>query len=126
LFCSTGFELRALHLLGRHYTTWATPPALLTLGHFLDRISLFCLRLLGLDPPTCGFPHSWNHRQGPPRCLLKWSLPNFLPWLASYHCPSSPCLWSNWVYSISHHVGPLFLHSSALVGCVFLGTYPFF
>jgi hypothetical protein len=34
-----GFELRASHLLGRWSTTWATPPALLCVGFFQDRIS---------------------------------------------------------------------------------------
>jgi hypothetical protein len=34
-----GFELRGLHLLGRHFTSWATPPALLfCVEFFQDRV----------------------------------------------------------------------------------------
>jgi hypothetical protein len=33
-----GFELRAPHLLGRHFPTWTTPPALFCVGYFPDRV----------------------------------------------------------------------------------------
>jgi hypothetical protein len=37
------FELSALHLLGKHSTTGATPSALLVLGYFSDRVLHFLL-----------------------------------------------------------------------------------
>jgi hypothetical protein len=41
-----GFELRASHLLSRHSTTWATPPALLCIECFQDRLlQSICPRL---------------------------------------------------------------------------------
>jgi hypothetical protein len=41
------------YLLGRYYTTWATPPALFYVGFFWDRVShTICLRLVATqDPP---------------------------------------------------------------------------
>jgi hypothetical protein len=44
------FELRALHLSGRHSTA---PPALFAFSCFSDKVSCFCLRpALDCDPPT--------------------------------------------------------------------------
>jgi hypothetical protein len=34
-----GFELRASHLLGRHFTIWVTLPALFLIVYFQDRVS---------------------------------------------------------------------------------------
>jgi hypothetical protein len=42
ILVALGFELRALHLLGRASTAQATPPALFFSGYFGDRISHFC------------------------------------------------------------------------------------
>jgi hypothetical protein len=39
IFGVLGFELRALHLLGRQSSTWPTPPALFCVGYFWDRVS---------------------------------------------------------------------------------------
>jgi hypothetical protein len=46
-----GVEIRALHLLGRHSTTWATPPAPFVSGFQIG--SCFCLGpASNLNPPT--------------------------------------------------------------------------
>jgi hypothetical protein len=44
------FELRALHVLGRWSTTWASP---------------FALAILCLHPPICASLHSWDYRYMP-------------------------------------------------------------
>jgi hypothetical protein len=56
-----GFELRVLHLLGRCYATWATPPALFSLvifeieSHFLSTLAILLIsaswisRIIGMS-----------------------------------------------------------------------------
>jgi hypothetical protein len=41
-FCSSGFELRALWLLGKCSTTWAAPQSFFILVYFSGRVSCFC------------------------------------------------------------------------------------
>jgi hypothetical protein len=50
-----GFELRALNLIGRHFTTSAMPPALFTLVIFLIRSHFYAQTSLDLDPPIYAF-----------------------------------------------------------------------
>jgi hypothetical protein len=72
-----GFELKALHLLGRHYTFWAMPPALFALVIFL------------IERPRSSylhFPCSWDDRYTPPHPAFHW-----LIWdLSHFFFPSWP------------------------------------
>jgi hypothetical protein len=47
-----GFELRALHLLGKHPTTLVMP---CFCGYFLERVILFAQAVLDYNPTTVGF-----------------------------------------------------------------------
>jgi hypothetical protein len=77
-----------LCLLGRLSTTWATPPALFSVGCFWDRVWLYAQAALSHYPPIYTSPHSWDDRHLPvqmeshecfcpgwPRTTI---LPNFL------------------------------------------------
>jgi hypothetical protein len=68
-----GLSSGALHLLGSHSTTWATPPALLSSFSFL-RYSLTFLvwaSLPGSQSFYFCFLNSWNYRS-------EWSCPGYL------------------------------------------------
>jgi hypothetical protein len=77
---STGFELSALHLLGRHSITWVTPPALFALvtfqvgSHILLRVSL------RFQSSYLGLLYIWDERHVHHAWLvLRWGgLTNFL------------------------------------------------
>jgi hypothetical protein len=54
-------ELRVLHLLGRHSTTWAILLALFALViYFWDKALLYAQGSLNSDPLTCTFLNSWD------------------------------------------------------------------
>jgi hypothetical protein len=75
----TGFEVRALHLLGSCSTTWVIPPDLYAFGYFSDRFLCFLTWLTSdCDPPTYA-SYTWVYK-----CVC-WGggLANFLPGLAS-------------------------------------------
>jgi hypothetical protein len=84
-----GFELRALHLLGKCSTTRATSPALFSFSYFSDKVLHF----------FCPGPHlclllSWDSKCVSPRpiCWLRKSFTNFLPGLALNHDLPNLCL----------------------------------
>jgi hypothetical protein len=92
-FTILGFELRALHLLGRCSIT----PNPFCFIYFSSRVSCFCPGLVSdHDPPTYGLPCL-----GLRTCittlfyLLKWCLANFFPKLASNCDPLDLCLLSS-------------------------------
>jgi hypothetical protein len=77
-----GFELRTLHLLGKHYTTWAVLPALFFLLRlFFDTVLCLLYQLVSNhNPPSYASCSSWVHRCIPPYSayLLRWDHNNIL------------------------------------------------
>jgi hypothetical protein len=81
------------------FPTWATSLALLALGYFSDRFSIFPPPPTSLSPSSSylGLPRSreYRHVTPHPACLLRRGLINFLPRLAlnqdapDFHLPSS-------------------------------------
>jgi hypothetical protein len=76
------FELRASHLLGRHSTTWATLPALFSIGYFWDRIlqtvclgwlwtTIFLISASWVDRITC-VSHLHPGREGLLNATWSW------------------------------------------------------
>jgi hypothetical protein len=56
-FFHAGIDLRASSFLGRHSTTWATPPALFCVGYFWDRVLILLPGLaLNYGPPDLCLP----------------------------------------------------------------------
>jgi hypothetical protein len=63
LLAVLGFELKALHLLGRHLPL--KPHPLSCFSYFSGGVSHFCLDRSGPQFDLC-FPHSWDKRHMPP------------------------------------------------------------
>jgi hypothetical protein len=88
-FAVLEFELRAQHLLGRHSTTWSTPPALFApfmseIGsHFMPGLAWTTV-LLFMLPGLLGW-QAWPAT--PSFYLLRWGLVNFSPGLIVNYDP---------------------------------------
>jgi hypothetical protein len=67
-----GFELRVSHLLGRHGTTWAMPPALFCFSYFLGRVLHFVQDWPQMWSSYLCLLHSWDY---------KYELPHSTCWL---------------------------------------------
>jgi hypothetical protein len=96
-----GFEFRALYLLFRCSTTWATSPALLNFSYFSDRVWSFLPRdHLGSWSFYLCFLCNWDYRHVPlcPAHLLRWVFLNFALAVHKLQFSQSPAP-SNWDYS---------------------------
>jgi hypothetical protein len=95
LFSILGSELRASHLLGRHYyLSHTTSP--FCFCYFSSRVLLLCPDQPGLWSSYFCFPHSWDDRNTtmPSFYWLRWGFMNVLPGVAmnpdpTYHCLSN-------------------------------------
>jgi hypothetical protein len=118
-----GFELRALHLLGKHSTTWATPEVNLgPSSSYLCLSSSWEYRCASLYP-TCSL---WDWGLNSRLCNCKagavllepclqsfllwlfwrWGLRNYLSKLASNLNPVDLSLSSSWNYTCKSHTQP--------------------
>jgi hypothetical protein len=86
-----GFELKASHLLGRHFSTWAMSPTLFALGYFPDSLPLFPQADLELwsscrwgykyvPPFPAFFVKMESHKLFPQTGLKLWSFWFLPPW----------------------------------------------
>jgi hypothetical protein len=68
-FTVLGFKRRASHLVGRHYTTWATPPASFAFVIFLARILHFSQGNLRLQSSFVCLPCRLDDMHAPPHLV---------------------------------------------------------
>jgi hypothetical protein len=111
-YCDTSiialFELRALHLLGRHSATWAMPPFLLALVIFQVGSHTFAWSQFGLRSSHLCLLRSWNDRHA--------TIPSLLVEMESHYLF---CLWWLWtmiflisasqvtgITCVNHHIQP--------------------
>jgi hypothetical protein len=92
-FVCVEFELRALSLLGKCSTTWATAPDHFCFSYFSSRVLWFYMLALDHNPPTYSLLCSSNDRCIPPcsAYLLRWGIATFWQGLASNHDPPDFC-----------------------------------
>jgi hypothetical protein len=107
-----GFELKALHLLGRHSITWAMPPTLFTVIFQIRSPICVCLGWPGLQSSYLRFLLSWDNRYVP-LCpaftWLGWGLLNFFPGVALNYNPPNLHFWVPRITGVSHHFQLQFL-----------------
>jgi hypothetical protein len=99
------FELRALHLLGRKSTTWATSSDLFCFCYFSDSLPLLPRAGLGLRSSYLGLLCTWDYRHVPPWLTYFWDRVSLIfPLLSLNHNPPISTLYIVRIIIMYHHV----------------------